>query len=183
MNATEYNRKWRARNSEHVRKYNREWRARNSEHVRKYKREWYVQNSEYMREWRARNSEHVRKYKREWRAQNSEHVRKYNREWYVQNSEYMREWHLKRKYGLTVEEYDALLANQDGVCGICHRPRGSRRLAVDHDHTSGAVRGLLCSVCNRALGWFENNQEAALAWLGDRGGEGWEHATPIPKAI
>lgn len=52
---------------------------------------------------------------------------------------------LKTKFGLTVEQYDEMLAIQGGVCYICRRPPGTRRLAVDHDHRTGLVRGLLCS--------------------------------------
>lgn len=63
--------------------------------------------------------------------------------------------HVERTYGLTGEEYDQLLAWQGGRCYICgQQPRG-RRLAVDHDHASGAVRGLLCANdewgCNMSL--------------------------------
>lgn len=64
--------------------------------------------------------------------------------------------HIQRTYGLSQEDYDALLAWQGGRCYICRKvPRGNRRLAVDHDHISGAVRGLLCANdewgCNRAV--------------------------------
>ena len=53
-------------------------------------------------------------------------------------------------YGLTTEQYEALLAHQDGACAICC---GSRRyrLNVDHDHSTGLVRGLLCRRCNKLL--------------------------------
>lgn len=55
-------------------------------------------------------------------------------------------------YGLAPGEYDELLAAQDGVCAICRRATGkTRRLAVDHDHDTGEVRGLLCNPCNRTV--------------------------------
>lgn len=58
---------------------------------------------------------------------------------------------IEKTYGLTTDQYDLLLAAQGGRCAICRaRPR-SKRLAVDHDHKSGAVRGLLCSRCNHDL--------------------------------
>lgn len=58
---------------------------------------------------------------------------------------------IERTYGLTREDYDALLEAQGGKCAICRRRPKSKRLAVDHDHKTGAVRGLLCSRCNHDL--------------------------------
>ena len=61
-------------------------------------------------------------------------------------------------YKLTVEQYDAILAHQGGVCYACKcaEPVKGRRLSVDHDHDSGLIRGLLCSRCNPIIGKLEN---------------------------
>ena len=61
------------------------------------------------------------------------------------------------RYGLTYEDYDKLLAEQEGVCAVCHRPPKTQRLNVDHDHKTGRVRGLLCFRCNYGLGWFQDD--------------------------
>lgn len=66
--------------------------------------------------------------------------------------EYQRKWGLMTHYGLTVEEYDTILAAQGGMCAICEGSPGARRLHVDHDHETGRVRGLLCLSCNTLLG-------------------------------
>lgn len=60
---------------------------------------------------------------------------------------------LKLRYGITPEQYDELLEQQSCVCAICEgtNPSG-HRLAVDHDHITGAVRGLLCHACNAGVG-------------------------------
>lgn len=74
--------------------------------------------------------------------------------------ERQRQFRLKHKYNLTVEEYDQLLADQDGKCAICYttNPGGSgSRFAVDHNHQTGAVRGLLCSNCNRGIGLLQDD--------------------------
>lgn len=73
---------------------------------------------------------------------------------------------LKREYGLTLEDYNALLRKQAHRCAICRRPQNAvvrkgnsqaRRLAVDHDHVTGTVRGLLCHRCNILVWALEDN--------------------------
>lgn len=63
-------------------------------------------------------------------------------------------------YGIPVDAYDALYFAQDGRCAICRRATGkTRRLAVDHDHATTKVRGLLCRVCNSMLGHARDDVE------------------------
>lgn len=69
---------------------------------------------------------------------------------------YFVERNLRLRYGLTPENYQAMLALQGGVCGICEKPPTNRKLVVDHDHRDNTVRGLLCAGCNGSLGKFEN---------------------------
>lgn len=81
---------------------------------------------------------------------------------------------LKRKYGITIAEYDTMLAAQGGGCAICgtktNTYRGeARHFAVDHDHDTGRVRGLLCQTCNRMIGLAGDSVErlkAAARYLG-----------------
>lgn len=63
-----------------------------------------------------------------------------------------------KTYGITKEQYEELYAAQGGACYICQRATGkTRKLAVDHDHKTGYVRGLLCSTCNKMLGHARDN--------------------------
>lgn len=72
---------------------------------------------------------------------------------------------LKRAYGLTVEQFDAMLAAQNGVCVLCGEApnpdgvRAASRLHVDHDHETGRVRALLCNHCNRGIGAFRDDPD------------------------
>lgn len=75
---------------------------------------------------------------------------------------------IKHRYGITADEYDGLLAAQDGKCAVCGQPPSDRntrahwsgKLCIDHDHTTGAVRGLLCNDCNLAIGYARSEATA-----------------------
>lgn len=72
---------------------------------------------------------------------------------------------LRRYYGMSVEDYDALLIAQKGVCAVCGSPEPSGRkkyLCVDHDHVTGAIRGLLCGRCNVAVGFLRDDPDRAV---------------------
>jgi hypothetical protein len=59
---------------------------------------------------------------------------------------------------MTITDYDTMLEKQHGVCAICKRPPvEGKYLYIDHDHTTGKVRGLLCPSCNHAVGILEND--------------------------
>lgn len=90
--------------------------------------------------------------------------------WRAARQETARAARIKRGYGLTREELLALEARQNGVCAICRRPTNYRRkdgspghLAIDHDHATGQVRGLLCDQCNRLVGQLEKDMIRAVA--------------------
>jgi len=59
---------------------------------------------------------------------------------------------VKAKYGLSKDEFNAMVEATNGLCQICHNPPSRRSLSVDHDHATGKVRGLLCERCNLAIG-------------------------------
>lgn len=76
----------------------------------------------------------------------------------------------KSRTGVTAEEFDRMLREQRGVCAICNLP-SAKTLHVDHCHTTGAVRGLLCDLCNRGLGYFHDDPHrlrVAADYLGVR---------------
>jgi hypothetical protein len=81
-----------------------------------------------------------------------------------------REKALLRNYNLTQAQYEEMLKVQNGCCAICSTPQSALpcALAVDHDHATGAIRGLLCGLCNQGLGLFRDRPDllnAAIAYL------------------
>lgn len=69
------------------------------------------------------------------------------------------------RYGITLAEYRELERKQNGACAFCSRKPKSRRLHLDHDHSTSRVRGLLCYPCNRALGVLEKNVDKVVEYL------------------
>lgn len=118
-----------------------------------YERAIYAKRSdEYKARAKARyaaDREAKIRYAKEWRQANLARARK---------SEFKSR--LKRKYGITIEQYDDLYAEQGGTCAICCAPPdGEERLAVDHCHDTGAVRGLVHRTCNTAIGLLRDDPE------------------------
>lgn len=126
----------------------------------------------------AKTKEQMKEYKRTWRLENIDHLRAYEKKrhkttkrklrvklYYYNNRDVVISRIRLRKYGISLEDYNSLFTKQHGVCAICLCPetrvdiRTGRimALSVDHCHTTGKVRGLLCFKCNGILGWAKDN--------------------------
>lgn len=94
-------------------------------------------------------------------------------------SQESRDERLQRQYAITEEQYLAIFKKQEGRCAICNCHQHYQRLAVDHDHKTGMVRGLLCTNCNRGLGRFFDSaiRLAAAANYIKRANETWARVT------
>lgn len=95
-------------------------------------------------------------------------IKEKNSKWRERNPDADAEKNLKKKYGITLQQYNEMLLLQNGVCAICgqkekvrrqKKAAGPERLAVDHCHESGRVRGLLCFKCNTAIGSLGDTEE------------------------
>lgn len=86
----------------------------------------------------------------------------YRREWENRKSvvdpDWLKKFQIKRDYNLSFEKYSALLNSQEGKCAICNENILDKPY-IDHDHKTDQVRGLLCDLCNKGLGFFKDNTE------------------------
>lgn len=126
-------------------------------------------------EWKARNPEKAKEVAKRYRKSETSILK--NREAARRRRETHPELHrevrrnnaLKSIYGISSADYSVMLEKQHGVCKICNGSCTSgRRLAVDHCHVTGKVRGLLCSRCNTSIGKFEDSVDllkSAIAYL------------------
>ena len=101
------------------------------------------------KKWREENPE---KYREQWmRRKDQQAVR------YQEHKEEISDAYLQKTYGITTDDYNRMLTEQNNTCAICGDECVSgKKLAVDHNHDTGAVRGLLCCKCNRGLGIFND---------------------------
>jgi hypothetical protein len=128
------------------------------------RRERYAQDPDY----RAKQRAYCRAYYRAHKQEINERNRAYYHAHKQDIKPILRRGQLKRLYGISPADYDALLAKQDGVCAICGKP-SEETLCVDHCHATGTIRGLLCRKCNIALGCNEDDPATiitSLAYLG-----------------
>ncbi len=96
-------------------------------------------------------------YERKRRSKNRAQINARQREIWAANPLRWKHYRLRGKYGITLEQYDALLAAQSGRCAICMVPFSDTQPYVDHDHATGEIRGLLCNSCNNGLGRFKDD--------------------------
>ena|ERR1035437_6851970 len=151
-----------------IKAYHKAWRLRNPVREAGYR----AKSKEWIRQDRKRHPEKYLALSKLYRSNPDNKKRAaatkhlYNKTHKDQN----RNGNLVRDYGLTLEDYNARLLEQHGVCFICHRPEtrsnpygGIQPLVVDHDHLTGENRQLLCHRCNAALGMADDNSDRLRA--------------------
>jgi hypothetical protein len=130
----------------------------------------------YERDLRRRNPEFAERQRencRKWSDENHERKQAAAKEYHRNMSyEQTRAHTLKSRFGITLIEYDALAAKQGNKCALCEKPQAdlNRPLSVDHCHTTGMIRGLLCRRCNCGVGLWDKNPvllDEATMYLSD----------------
>jgi hypothetical protein len=98
-------------------------------------------------------------YKQKWFEEHREQTRQAHQRYYETHREQAAAASRRRRYGLTPEEFEAMLAAHDGRCALCRtdESRGQGDWHVDHDHVTGQVRGLLCASCNLGIGHLKDD--------------------------
>lgn len=119
----------------------------------------------YSNEYYLANKEKYAAKSKAWREANPDRAKENRRNSYLLNREanleYSTWYKLKQKFNLSKEEYLAKLAEQKEVCAICGK-QCTKSLAVDHNHATKQVRGLLCNNCNRGIGHLKEDKQILL---------------------
>lgn len=130
--------------SKHYAEKSRTWKLANPDKVRANKRASHARHRE------ANNAR-----SRDYRAANLERDHARSAEWRGRNPDRRKDWWLRTKFGITLDDFNALMEKQDGRCAICRTTDPGGRwgtFVVDHCHKTDKVRGLLCKGCNQGIG-------------------------------
>ena len=148
-------------------KYGRNWYIEHRDEQLLKMKAWREANPEKMKaahqRWNATHKEQNAQTHREYRQKNQDRVRGWKDDWYEKHPERKksidRNTYFKRKYGITLEEYERMKQERNNKCDICGNEcnktsvNGKRiEPCVDHNHKTNELRGMLCSRCNRTLG-------------------------------
>jgi hypothetical protein len=131
--------------------------------MRTYHREWARKHRARLKAKRMANHAKVLAYEKAWRDKNRSRIRAYGVAYEKANkprkAKHYRSYRLKSEYGLSELRYQRLAKTQGWLCLICDDKPDVRgeKLVIDHDHSTGEVRGLICRRCNTGLGYFRDN--------------------------
>lgn len=144
---SEIRKRYAAANRDKIKAYQETYRDRQNELHKEYRDAHKEERAAYHKDYSKKNADKFKGYRRKYRETNAEAIKQRDRiSW------------IKTKYGLTVEQYDAMIHAQSGQCAICGGSlEDTRKTHIDHCHSTGQVRGVLCHACNVGLGHFKDD--------------------------
>ena len=161
------NKTYREKNKDKVKAYYKAYRKKNKDKVKAKNKTYYEKNKEELnaknKAYREKNKEKLKAYDKTYKEKNKEKIAAYREK----NKDKIKGNNLKRRYGIGLHEYNLMLTEQKGKCACCgiHQNELTQKFAVDHDHDTGLIRGLLCSLCNTGIGKLGDNIEGLMRAL------------------
>lgn len=116
---------------------------------------------QYFKEYYRKRKQKLDAYKKEWVEANPDKVKAHSKKYNAKSKEKRQQWQRNYLYGLSHEQFEEMLKKQENKCALCERSFDEAKVFVDHCHSVGNVRGLLCPACNTALGLIKDD----LGWL------------------
>ncbi len=118
--------------------------------------------SKYYKQYRKNNLKRIKEIESKYRSDPKNDFKLKRQAYLLKCKDKILQRYLKKQYGLTIENFNDLNKKQKGVCAVCKNLPDSR-LFVDHDHSTGRIRGLVCNRCNRAMGLFKDDYRVLMS--------------------
>jgi hypothetical protein len=150
---------YRAVNKDKIREQRIQYDIDNAEKIKKQQKQYKDNHREEItiktKQWRENNVDKIKQFPSHSKENRSKVYKKYH----MNNKENTRRYKIKKKYDITLEQYNEMVDAQQGKCKICgtHQDELKKLLVIDHNHDTNIVRGLLCDKCNRGLGHFNDD--------------------------
>lgn len=147
--------------SNHRIEYEKQYRLNNKEKIKQYR----INNKEKIKENNKiryiKNIDKNKELRKIYNMNNKEKINTSRKRYATKNKNQIRNNHIKSRYGITLEQYNEMFKLQEEKCLICnkHQNEFNKAFAIDHDHKTGKIRGLLCHKCNSGLGSFNDSIE------------------------
>lgn len=177
------------KNKESEKIFQIEYQKNNQDKLREYRKQWRDSHKNYMKEYskeyREINKDKLQNLSKEYRSLNKEEIKnrkigdrdninRRTRENRIKHPNVFKNRDLKKRFGkdFGIEKYNEMFKNQKGLCKICREPETIiqngkiKFLSVDHSHSTGKIRGLLCNRCNRAIGLLKDDSQI-LHWAAE----------------
>jgi hypothetical protein len=155
-----WNKAYYEKNKEKINARHKAYREKNKEQIKAY-------HKAHSKAYYEKNKEKINAKSKAYREKNKEKLRAKSKAYREKNREKIRAKDIKRKFGIGLHEYNLMFTEQKGKCACCgiHQNKLTNRFAVDHDHDTGLIRGLLCNHCNLAIGKLGDNIEGVMKAL------------------
>ena len=156
-----YDKAYYAENKEAIDASQKAYNSENKESKAAYDKAYNAENKEARAAHYTDNKESILAKQKVYYAENKDEMIANQKAYYAENKEKVRWTTIMRKYGITEQKYNDMFADQDGCCAICglHQVALNESLHVDHNHSTGAVRGLLCRSCNTGIGLLKEDPD------------------------
>lgn len=151
----EYNLHYSKTNRDKINKRQRLYRLKNKDKTKEYN----LKYKERTKKWYIDNNIILKEKQRQYKINNRSAISNRHKKYHKNNMSSFRNSMLKKSYGITLEDYNKMFLLQKGCCKICNRHQSEfkRALAVDHNHETKKIRGLLCPSCNTGIGHLQDS--------------------------
>ncbi len=139
------------------------YKERNRERAKRYRTKYPEKTRKAVNDYKARDPDKWKRYRADWEKSHPGSASERGAQWRKRNFPQRRDYELRSEYGIDLNTYHQMFDEQSGCCAICgkHQDVLTKTLSVDHSHTTGQVRRLLCHKCNMAIGLLDDSPELA----------------------